>query len=91
MYIKLKFMFLFMNIPGPNSPSINIDVCHRPLIDEWSKTVVVIRDFNIWCLEETKFSDEGSFDMDYQWFSYIWDSFWLEHVWKISMSILYEK
>jgi hypothetical protein len=31
------------------------------------------------------------FDVDYQWFLSLWNGFWLEHVWKTSMSILYGK
>jgi hypothetical protein len=29
---------------------------------------MVIQGFNLWCIKETQFSDEGNFDMDYQWF-----------------------
>jgi len=32
--IRPKFIFLSTVIPGPNSPSQNIEVCLRPLIDE---------------------------------------------------------
>jgi len=34
MYMMLEFMFLSMVIHGSNSPSWNIDVCLRPLIDK---------------------------------------------------------
>jgi hypothetical protein len=34
MCIRLEFIFLSMVIPSSNSPSQNIDVCFRPLIDE---------------------------------------------------------
>ena len=34
MCMRPEFMFLFMVIPDPNSPSQNIDVCFLPLIDE---------------------------------------------------------
>jgi hypothetical protein len=34
MCLRPEFMFLFMIIIDPNSPSQNIDVCLRPLIDE---------------------------------------------------------
>jgi len=44
MCMRLKFMFLSMVIPGPNSSGRNIDVCLRPLIDElmqlWSSRVL---------------------------------------------------
>jgi hypothetical protein len=40
---------------------------------------------------ENKILDEGSFDVDYQWFSYVWNGFWLEHARKTNISILYEK
>jgi len=53
---------------SPNCPSRNIDVCLRPLID-------IIWDFDVWCLEKIEILDEGSFDMNYQWFSSIWDDF----------------
>jgi hypothetical protein len=36
-------------------------------VDWWVEAVVVARTFNLWCLEEIKFSDEGSFDVDYKW------------------------
>jgi len=29
--------------------------------------------------------------MDYQWFSSLWNGFWLEHAWKTSLSILHGK
>jgi hypothetical protein len=45
---------------------------------------VVIYDFDVWCIEETKFSSEGSFVMDYQWFSGVCDGFWLEHACKLA-------
>jgi hypothetical protein len=32
--MRPEFMFLSTVIPGPSSPSRNIDVCLRPLIDE---------------------------------------------------------
>jgi hypothetical protein len=37
MCMRLDFMFLSMVIPDPNSPGWNIDVCLRPLIDEWTQ------------------------------------------------------
>jgi len=52
---------------------------------------MVIRDFNLWCLKKTKFLDEGSIDVDYQWFFCEWNGFWLEHAWTINISILYGK
>jgi hypothetical protein len=58
-------------------------------VDWLVEAVVVIHGFNLWCIEEIKFSDEGSSDMDYQWFFYLWNGFWLEYTWKTSMSILY--
>jgi len=33
-YMRLEFVFLSKVIPGPNTPSRNIDVYFRPLIDE---------------------------------------------------------
>jgi hypothetical protein len=42
--MRPKFMFLSTVIPGPSSPSQNIDVCFQPLIDElmqlWSSTAL---------------------------------------------------
>jgi len=34
MYMRLEFMFLSTVLPDPNSPSRNIDVCLRLLINE---------------------------------------------------------
>jgi len=34
MYMRPEFMFLSKMIPGPNSPSQNIDICLRSLIDD---------------------------------------------------------
>jgi hypothetical protein len=36
---------------------------------------MVIHDFDLWYLEETKFLDESNFDVDYQWFFYVWNGF----------------
>jgi len=45
MYMRLEFMFLSMIIHGSNSPSWNIDVCLRPLIDKlkhlWSSRALI--------------------------------------------------
>jgi len=63
--MRSEFIFLYMVIPGSNSPSRNIDVSFRSLFDElnqlWSSRIFYVR-----CLEETRFSDKGSFDVDYQ-------------------------
>jgi hypothetical protein len=65
MCMRSEFIFLYMVIPGSNSPSRNIDVSFRSLFDElnqlWSSRIFYVR-----CLEETRFSDKGSFDVDYQ-------------------------
>ena len=58
-------MFLSTIIPSPNSLGRNIDVCLQPLIDElaqlWSSRALTYDVF-----DETKFSYDGSFDVDYQ-------------------------
>ena len=48
------------------------------------ETVVVIQGFDLWCIEKIEFSDEGSFDVDHQWFSSLWNG----SSWKTRMSIL---
>ena len=53
-------MFLSTVMPSLNSLGRNIDD---------------IRGFDLWCIKETKFSDEDSFDVDYQWFSSLWNDF----------------
>jgi hypothetical protein len=79
MCIRSEFIFLYMVVPGSNSPSRNIDVSFRSLFDElnqlWSSRI-----FYVWCLKEIRFSDEGSFNVDYQWFYYVWEGFWLKHM-----------
>jgi hypothetical protein len=41
--------------------------CLSSTIDWRFEAVMVIHDFDLWYLEETKFLDESSFDVDYQW------------------------
>jgi len=65
--------------------------CLSSTVDWWVDAVVVLRSFDLWYIEETKFSYEGGFDVDYQWFSTLWNAFWLEHAWETSMSILHGK
>jgi len=60
MCIRPEFMFLSTVMPSPNSLGRNIDD---------------IRGFDLWCIKEIKFSDEDSFDVDYQWFSSLWNDF----------------
>jgi hypothetical protein len=73
--MKPKFMFLFIIIHSPNSPSRNIDVNLSSIVNWWVESVVVLYQFEAWCLEEIEFLDEDNFDVDYQWFSYVWDGF----------------
>jgi len=58
-------MFLSTIIHGPNNSGRNIYVCLQPLIDElaqlWSSRALTYDVF-----DETEFSYEGSFDVDYQ-------------------------
>jgi hypothetical protein len=89
MCIRPEFMFLSTVIPGPSSPGRNIDVCLR--LDWWVGAVVVLRSFDLWYIEETKFCYEVGFDVDYQWFSSLWNAFWLEYAWETSMFILHGK
>jgi hypothetical protein len=88
--MRLEFMFLSTIIPSCNSLGRNIDVCLQLLIDElkqlWLLGLWLMMSWGIYF-----FSNEGSFDVDYKWFSCVWDGFWLEHAWKTSMFILYEK
>ena len=63
--MRSEFMFLSTIIHGPNNSGRNIDVCLQPLIDElaqlWSSRALTYDVF-----DETEFSYEGSFDVDYQ-------------------------
>jgi hypothetical protein len=43
--------------------------CLSSTVDWWVDAVVVLRSFDLWYIEETKFCYEGGFDIDYQWFS----------------------
>jgi len=63
MCMRLEFMFLSMVIPGPSSPGRNIDVSST--VDWWVGVVMVLQSFDLWYIEETKFSYEGGFDVDY--------------------------
>jgi hypothetical protein len=36
--------------------------------------------FYIWYPREPEFSNKNRFDVDYKWFSYIYDGFGLEHI-----------
>jgi len=65
--------------------------CLSSIVDWWVGTVVFLRSFDLWYIEEIKFYYEGSFDVDYQWFSNLWNAFWLEYVWETSISIFHEK
>ena len=65
--------------------------CLSSTVDWWVDAVVVLRSSDLWYIEETKFSYEGGFDVDYQWFSSLWNAFWLEHAWETRMSILHGK
>jgi len=65
--------------------------CLSSTVDWWVGVVVVLWSFDLWYIEETKFPYEGSFDVDYQWFSSLWNAFWLEHAWETRMSILHGK
>ena len=85
MCMRPEFMFLSTVIPGPSSLGRNIDVCLR--LDWWVGAVVVLRSFDLWYIEETKFCYEVGFDVDYHWFSSLWNAFWLEHAWETRMSI----
>jgi hypothetical protein len=90
MCIRPGIMFLSTVILGPYSPSRNINVYLRPLIDElnklWSFEVLT---YNI--SRKKSFQNEDNFDMDYKLFSSIWNDFEQKHTWKINMFILYEK
>ena len=89
MYMRPEFMFLSTIIPGLSSPGWNIYLSSS--VDWWVGAVVVLRSFDLWYIEETKFPYEGDLDVDYQWFSNLWNAFWLEHAWETSMSILHGK
>jgi len=65
--------------------------CLSLIVDWWVDAVVVFQSFDLWYIEKTKFCYEDDFDVSYQWFSSLWNGFWLEHAWKTSMSILYGK
>jgi len=43
--------------------------CLSSTVDWWVDAVVVLRSFDLWYIEETKFCYEGGFDVDYQRFS----------------------
>jgi hypothetical protein len=65
--------------------------CLSSTVDSWVDVVVVLRNFDLWYIEEIEFCYEGDFDVDYQWLSSLWNGFWLEHEWKTSMSLLHGK
>ena len=83
------FIFIYCHT-RPNSLGWNIDVLSST-INWWVKAVEVIWGFDLWCIKKINFSNERSFDVDNQWFSYLYNGFWLEHAWKTSISILYGK
>ena len=88
MCMRLKFMFLSTIILDSYSSCRNIDVYFQPLINELRQ---FIQGFHIWCLKEINFLNKNNFNVDYKWFSCVYDDFGMEHVWEISLSILYRK
>jgi hypothetical protein len=45
--------------------------CLSLIINWWVESVMFIQGFGIWCIKETKFLNEESFDVDYKWFSWM--------------------
>ena len=88
--IRPKFMFLSMVIPDPNTPGWNIDVCLWPLINEL-KQLCSFKTLSYDVSRKQKFLMMTALIWTINDFLDLWNGFWLEHIWKINMSILYEK